>query len=239
MPTASRTVTQMQRPTRIEISSDPGAIQVRLGHGALQARRVRAERPGLVRVALVAAQALLLAGDRVRIEVDVCGDVTLEVVETAGTVAYDMRGGAARWEVAIRLTDDARLTWMAEPIVVAAGAEVHRSTDVDLAPGTTATLRESVVLGRTGEAGGRLTTSTRAQYDGSPLLVEDLDLSPSARSGWATIRDHRCVDTLTTLGHRLPDHPGTFQLSGPGSFMRWLGDEQHRSPLGKPSAATG
>ena len=50
---------------------------------------------GVVRVALIAASALLLAGDHVRIEVVVAGTVRLEIVETAGTVAYAMRGGSA------------------------------------------------------------------------------------------------------------------------------------------------
>ena len=52
----------------------------------LSPRRLPAE-DGVVRIALVAAGALLLAGDRVRIEVLVHGLVQVEIVETAGTVA--------------------------------------------------------------------------------------------------------------------------------------------------------
>lgn len=221
-------------PTRIEAEAGGTAPpRVRLGHGPFQARRVRGAEPGVVRVALVADQALLLAGDHVRIEVDVRGEVTLDVLETAGTVAYAMRGGAARWDVVVRLADGARLTWHGEPFVVAAGADVHRTLDVDLAEDTAATLRESVVLGRTGEVGGRLVTSTRVTRAGRPLLVEDLDLGEEARAGWAVLGGHRCLDSLTTLGHRLPDGAGVLQLDGPGSVARWMGAEQHRSPVGR------
>ena len=83
---------------------------------------LRSRSPGDVRLALVATQALLLAGDHVRIEVVVHGPVQLDLVETAGTVAYDMRGGSASWEVDVVLRNGARLTWDGEPFVVAAGA---------------------------------------------------------------------------------------------------------------------
>lgn len=207
----------MPTTTRIEVTPDG----CRFTEGALAVRRLRS--PGEVRLALVATQALLLAGDHVRLEVDVRGDVALTIVETAGTVAYDMRGGSACWEVDVVLRDAARLTWHGEPFVVAAGADVVRSTTLDLAGGTAATVRESLVLGRSGESGGALLASTRATYDGTPLLLEDLDA--------AILAPHRCLDSLTTYGHRLPDEPGLLQLAGPGTVRRWLGGAQHRSPL--------
>lgn len=88
-----------------------------------------------------------------------------------------MRGGSAKWEVKVLLTDGARLTWLGEPFVVSSGADVIRSTTVALQQGCSATLRQSLVLGRTGEEGGSLTVKTRASLDGVPLLVEDIDLS--------------------------------------------------------------
>lgn len=219
------TTPRMSTPTRIEV--DHGRCV--LGQGPIAARRLRSD-DGVVRIALVATQALLLAGDRVRIEVTVTGS-DVELVEVGGTVAYDMRGGSARWEVVVRLHDGAHLTWLGQPFVVAAGADVHRCTEVDLAPGTTVTLRESLVLGRTGETGGRLTTATRVRAGGAPLLAEDLDLAPASRVGHAVLGTARCLDSLTTLGHRLADGPSVLQLAGVGSIARWLGDDQHRSPL--------
>ncbi|MFI7063317.1 urease accessory protein UreD [Kribbella sp. NPDC050124] len=187
---------------------------------------------GVVRVALVAAGALLLAGDEVRIEIAAKGPRRVEIIETAGTVAYGMRGGSARWDVDIRLTDGASLHWYGEPFVVSADAAVTRSTAVRLEPGCTAELRESLVLGRHGEIGGSLHTTTRAWIGDELTLAEDLDLSPDARMGWAVLGSARCLDTVTTLGFRLPDDAHTMQLEGSGSIARRLVNEQHESDLG-------
>ncbi|MFD7154988.1 urease accessory protein UreD [Kribbella sp. NPDC059898] len=219
--------------TRIDVVADPVRDRCLLTTGHLSPRQLPG-RAGVVRVALVQAGALLLAGDEVRMEVVVAGAVRLEIVETAGTVAYGMRGGSARWDVDITLTDGASLQWYGEPFVVAADADVTRTTTVRLAAGCTAQLRESLVLGRQGELGGALHTSTRAWLAGEPLLAEDLDLSPAARTGWAVLGTARCLDTVTTLGFRLPDDPQTLQLEGPGSIARQLVQEQHQSTLDCP-----
>ncbi|WP_427893382.1 urease accessory protein UreD [Kribbella sp. GL6] len=212
--------------TRIEVVADPVRHRCLLTTGHLSPRRLPG-RPGVVRVALVQAGALLLAGDEVRIEVVVAGAVRLEIVETAGTVAYGMRGGSARWDIDITLTDGASLQWYGEPFVVAADADVTRTTTTRLTTGCTAQLRESIVLGRHRETGGRLHTSTRAWLNDQPLLAEDLDL----RHSWAILGTARCLDTVTTLGVRLPDTPQTLQLEGPGSIARQLVHEQHQSTL--------
>ncbi|HEY3559491.1 MAG TPA: urease accessory protein UreD [Kribbella sp.] len=185
----------------------------------------------MVRVALVAAGALLLAGDEVRLEIAVSGAVRLEIVEIAGTVAYGMRGGSARWDVDLRLGNGASLQWYGEPFVVSAGADVTRTTTAHLSTGCTAELRESLILGRHGEPGGTLHTTTRAWLDDELLLAEDLDLSPDARAGWAILGPHRCLDTVTTLGFRLPADAKTLQLQGTGSIARSLIHEQHNSTL--------
>ena len=220
----------MNTPTRIDVRAGGEHPLVSLSHGLMQARRLRTT-SGAVRVALVAGQALLLAGDEVRIEVHVEGAVLLEVVEPAGTVAYDMRGGQARWDVSISLAEGARLAWHAEPFVVSHGADVTRTTTVDVAADSVASLRETFVLGRSGERGGNLRTTTRAHRGDRAVLLEDLSLAPQDRGGWATLGDHRCLDTITTLGVRLPEAPTTMQLEEPGSVARWIGDDQHLSPL--------
>lgn len=216
--------------TRIDVTADPVRDRCLLTTDHLSPRRLPGP-PGVVRVALVAAGALLLAGDEVRIEVVAEGPVQVEIVETAGTVAYAMRGGSARWDVDIRLTNGAGLRWYAEPFVVSAGADVTRTTTARLARGSTARLRESLVLGRYGEVGGTLRTATRAWLDDDLLLAEDLDLSPETRTGWAILGPARCLDTVTTLGFRLPDAAHTLQLEGPGSIARQLLQEQHQSDL--------
>lgn len=217
-------------PTRIEVVADPVRDRCVLTTDHLSPRQLPGS-PGVVRMALVAAGALLLAGDQVRIEVVVSGPVRVEVVETAGTVAYGMRGASARWDVDIRLTDGASLRWYGEPFVVSADAVVMRSTVVRMASGCTAELRESLVLGRHGEVGGALQTMTRAWIGDELTLAEDLDLSADGRGGWAVMHKARCLDTVTSLGFRLPDDAQTLQLEGCGSIARRLVHEQHESDL--------
>ena len=221
----------MVTPTHIEVG--PDGCTLRDSH--LAVRRLPSV-AGRVRVALVATQAMLLADDHVRIEVVVDGPVALEVVETAGTVAYDMRGRSARWEVDVRLDGDADLLWLAEPLVISAGASVARSLTVGMSGGSRATLRESVVFGRSGEVGGSLTTTTSVTSDDAPVLEEELELTSELRRGPATLGGRRCLDSLTTLGHRLPASAGVLQLQAEASVWRWTGDELHRSPVRRADA---
>ena len=224
--------------TRIEVVADPVRDRCLLTTGLLSPRQLPAPY-GVVRVALVATSALLLAGDHVRIEVVVSGPVRVEIVETAGTVAYAMRGGSARWEVDIALRTGATLTWHGEPFVVADDADVGRSTRVTMDADCRAALRESLVLGRHGEEGGTLRTSTRVRRDDELLLAEDLDLSPEGRKGWAVLGEARCLDAVTTLGFRLPEDDHTLQLDGVGSIARRLVAEQHQSDLAGVLARSG
>lgn len=228
--------------TRIEVVADPVRDRCLLTTGLLSPRRLPAD-DGVVRVALIAASALLLAGDQVEIQVVVKGPVRLEIVETAGTVAYAMRGGSARWDVDVALTDGAQLSWHGEPFVVSEGADVLRSMEINLESGCSAAIRESLVFGRHGETGGTLRSTQRAWLDGELLLAEDLDLAPEARRGWAILGTARCLDSVTTLGRRLPDAPAAgiapavLQLEGTGSIARRLVGEQHESDLAQTWAA--
>ncbi|MBO0901243.1 urease accessory protein UreD [Cellulomonas sp. zg-ZUI22] len=217
-----------------------GRVRVDTAGGLLACRRLPDE-DGTVRVALVATEALLLAGDDVRITVDVGADVALEVVEVTGTVAYDMQGGSAAWAVDVRVGAGGRLVWDALPFVVATGARVHRTATLDLAEGACAVLRETFVLGRTHEAGGHLTTTTRAHLADRPLLVETLVVDPAAWADPAVLGGNRCLDTVTVLGARLDgddlpgpcDVPGrdVLQLDRPGTLVRSVGTDAHTGDL--------
>lgn len=182
------------------------------------------------RISLVPEGAMLLADDHIDIDIEVGAGTSLEIVEPAGTVAYDMRGRHATWSVRIRLGVDASLTWAGEPFVASAGADVRRSTSVVLASGARLALRETLVLGRYGEWPGRVHTSTRVCHEhGTPLLVEDLDLDPV--SAPALIGRHRVVSTVLLLTDAaLPDDVATddrYDLDSGGTLWRRLGTDVH------------
>ena len=210
-----------------------GRPELTLESSHLSPRTLRTSSDG-ARIALVGTTALLLAGDHVRIGIDVGPGCHLEMVDTAGTVAYDGRGGTSSWTVDITVADGASLTWKAEPFVVAHGADVVRTTRVQLAATGVAVLRETLVLGRSGEGGGALWSSTRVDHGADPLLAEELDLTDlQRRHRVGLLGPHRVIDTVSLFGRRPPPGqlPGVriFPLAGEGAVARHLGRELHLS----------
>lgn len=198
--------------TRISVEVDGGRHQVRSSAGQLRAQRLRGP-DDRARIALVGQTALLLGGDEVVLDVAVGPGARLELSDIAGTVAYHGRGRAASWHTQIRLADGARLTYAGEPLVVSAGADVTRTLSVDLAPGASARLRETLVLGRTGEVGGRLDATTLIRRGGEEICRERLLLDPAARDLPGVLAGLRVVDSLLRLGSpprevgQAPDDP--------------------------------
>jgi len=228
--------------TRLHVARDQRGGRVRIvigsdgprgrGHLGIRVLDVGSER---ARVAVVAEGALLVAGDDIRLEVRVGAHVTLEVVEPAGTVAYAMRGGNARWAVAVDLAEDARIVWGAEPLVISSGARVVRSLDLHLEERAVAVMRETLVFGRSAEAGGALRQHFRVSGRDGPLLAEDLDVD-GAHPKPGVLAGARVVDTVAVLGRRAtgiptPDAAHRLELDREGTLLRAFASAAHRSPL--------
>ena len=148
--------------TSLSLQADPAGRRatVRSSAGVLRPFTLSCEGAS-ARICLVPQSQLLLAGDHVQIRVEVGPGAHLEIVETAGTVAYDMRNasagpGSAHWDVQVRVAAGGSLRWESLPFVVASGADVWRSTTVQLGAGAALWLRDTLVLGRSGEVGGRV-----------------------------------------------------------------------------------
>ncbi|MCQ3998711.1 urease accessory protein UreD [Aeromicrobium sp. 636] len=179
------------------------------------------------RVSLVPEGALLLAGDAVRIEVAVGPGAHLELVEPAGTVAYAMDGGCARWDVDVVVEAAAGLVWAGEPFVVAEGARVARRTRVRLGWEARLALREVLVLGRHGERPGVVEQGlVLLGASDVPVLVESLQVGPDSSP---LLLGARVMGTVTVVGERLPaTTEGTrLDLEGRGTMVRQLADAAH------------
>lgn len=187
--------------TTIEVTRGAGG-RIRCDLVGKAAPRLVQRTRDTLRIALVARVALLLAGYHVTLDLRLDLGLSLEVVETAGTVAYDMRGGSASWRLIADIGAGASPTWDAKPLVASAGADVERSTDITLGAGAVALVRECLVLGRSGEVGGDLRTSTYVTHHGRPLVCEELDLGRDQRSAFAVLDTRRCLDALLLLGAR-------------------------------------
>ncbi|HEU5224011.1 MAG TPA: urease accessory protein UreD [Candidatus Lumbricidophila sp.] len=195
----------------------------------------------------------MLGGDQVRVNVTVAAGCALELEDIGGTVAYDGEGLPASWHVDIELGTGATLRWAGLPFVIADGADVTRTLHLKLADDSRATIRETLVLGRHGERGGRVVNVAQVTRAGHPELVESLELRGGSGVPGIT-GDHRVLDTVMefpaanarsatdnapTANGIAPATHTILELEAGGRIQRWLGAELHRSPLQQVAAEAG
>ncbi|MDR1798861.1 MAG: urease accessory protein UreD, partial [Bifidobacteriaceae bacterium] len=185
---------RLQAATRVERQGD---------RAAPYAVRVLGQQGSRLTAAVVPTMATLLDGDAIGLEIEVGPGARLELQEVGATVAYSGRGAGARLDARLRVAAGACLVWAAHPLVLGSGAQVGRDLTVDLDEGGVALLRETIILGRSGEGTGGLAARTRVTGPTGPLLIEDL-----AIGDWhglpGAIGHHRVVDSVLLLGVR-PD----------------------------------
>lgn len=163
--------------------------------------------PGAVH--LVSGAGGPLGGDDLRLDVVVGPGASLTVHSVAATVALPGRGGFSTLLVSATVAAGGRLEWLPEPTVVADGAEHHARIEVDLAPDAELLLRDEVVLGRSGERGGRMRSAVHVTRDGRPVLRSELVLDgadPSVR-GVALLAGGRAAGSLLDVAPRYLDAP--------------------------------
>lgn len=225
------------RTARVAIWPDDGRCCVELAAGLLAPRVVRHDAAG-AHVALVATTATLLGGDRLALDVEVGPGLRLVLREVTGTVAFHGRGLGCRMDVTLRVHPGARLSWAGQPVVVAEGSELSRTTRVDVAAGGRLLLRDQLVLGRAGETGGSVRCQTAITYAGLPALVEDLDLR-APRPDPRLLGGAKVLDSVVAVGWRPsqpepPDGSGlpavsVMSLAEPGALARTMVDAAHNS----------
>jgi urease accessory protein len=212
----------------------PDGPRVVLAAGLLRAQRT-ADGPHGPRVGLVATTALLLGGDEVELSVELGPGARLDLFDVAGTVAYHGRGRPASWRTTVTLADGAALTYAGQPFVVSDGADVTRTLRLDLAGSARLRLRETLVLGRTGQTGGRVRSRTDLRVDSVEAWREDTDLDPEGiRDRPGLLGGRRVIDTVLLVGQ--PGSPAppavTYALvGGVGSVTRFLGTDLADSPV--------
>ncbi|QNK81650.1 urease accessory protein UreD [Nakamurella sp. PAMC28650] len=222
--------------TRVAVRVDGGRARLELIGGNLAPRLISADDGG-AKVALVATSALLLGGDAVDLELRVGAGAWLEIVETAGTVAYDAEGEQSRWNVRAVVEAGGLLLWHGEPLVISDGANTLRSSRYALGDEAVVCVRETVVLGRSGERGGALRVQNQVAVGGTSVLAEDLDLSScESRELPGILGRASVVDTVTLIGTVPPGFPPLFAGSlfrlggGAGTIGRVLRTDLAGSP---------
>ncbi len=174
--------------------------------------------PGLARVHLVAGAFGPLGGDRLTLEVTVAEGAKLEVAGVAASVAQRSRDGLPS-ELAVLVTvgAGARLLLALPPTVVATGARHTIDTRLDVATGGRLTLREELVRGRSGEAGGEAVLRTHLDIAGQPILRQQYELGGPVGGAWRP----RATGSLLLVGHP-PGSAATPVEAPPGVRAAWL-----------------
>jgi urease accessory protein len=184
-----------------------------------------------VELVLIGSAASLLEGDELDLDVEVTsGHLTVRSV--AAQLAHPCpHGGATRFAVAVTLGPRASLEWLPEPTVVCAGGRHQATARIALAPGARAVWRDELVLGRSGEpnAAVHVESDLRADHGGRALLRDGIDTSAPGAFGPAVLgAKARLVGAVHLLGTRGPSVVTPlrrFELAGPGTSWRYVGDD--------------
>ena len=231
MATVPGTSTEARRTVRLGVRQGVGGtIVAELAGTEPWHPRMLAPSGAAARIALVQSTASLLGGDDVRLVVELGDGCALEVIELGATIAYHARRGpGARLRVDVWLGRGARLVWLAQPLILAAGCRLERETRVSLAGAARVLLREAFVLGRAGEEPGRASARTRITLEGTPVLDETFDSTAAILRSAVVAGDASVIDALTLAGMRDEDAPAeALQAHGEATLWRGLGPARGR-----------
>jgi urease accessory protein len=180
----------------IEAVAGPGGV-TRLPVLASQAPLVLRRTP--TAVYLVGGAAGPIGGDELALRITVGAGATLRLRSAAASIALPgLDGRESLLRVSASVAAGGRLEYLPEPAVVSAGARHATLVSVALAAGASLVLRDELLLGRHGEAGGSARTVLRVDYAGRPLLRQSLSVSGTDRAslGPAVLAGHRAVGSL-------------------------------------------
>ena len=214
----------------VEAVAGPGGT-TRLPVLASQAPLVLRRTPGAVY--LVGGAAGPLGGDSLSLHITVGAGAFLRLRTAAASIALPgLDGLESVLRVFATVAGGGRLEYLPEPVVVAAGARHATLVSATLCAGASLVLRDEVLLGRHGEAGGTVRTALQVSYAGRPLLRQSLEVSRAdpASAGPAGLAGHRAVGMLLHAGEpeaaEIPAHAApevaVMPLAGPGVLVTAL-----------------
>ncbi|NJP30955.1 urease accessory protein UreD [Micromonospora thermarum] len=154
------------------------------GETPLLLRQVPTRRGG-VTVYVVGGAAGPLAGDDLRLHIEVGAGAAVRVHTVAASVALPGRPDAtSRMLVRAVVAAGAALHWLPEQLVAAAGCAHVAESRISVADGGALSWRDELVCGRYGEEPGDAVVDTVVDHGGRPLLRQSLAVGPDA-PGWA------------------------------------------------------
>lgn len=210
--------------------------------GVTRLRVLRSQAPLVLRrtpdaVYLVGGAAGPIGGDLLDLRIDVLTGAFLRVRSAAASIALPgLDGLESMLRVSVTVGVGGCLEYLPEPVVVSAGARHATIFAVTLDAGASLLLRDELLLGRHGEAGGVARSVLRVDYAGRPLLRQTLsvDGTEAVSFGPAVLGGHRAVGNLLFAGQVVPgadEAPyadatvAVMPLAGPGVLVTALADD--------------
>jgi urease accessory protein len=235
-PVAGNTPNRVTARAEIVAEADP-AGRTRLPVLSSQAPLVLRRTPEAVY--LVGGAAGPIGGDTLDLRIEVRAGAFLRLRTSAASVALPgLDGAESMLTVTISVGPGARLEYLPEPVVIAAGARHATLVTATLAAGASLLLRDELILGRHGEPGGTGCTGLRVDYAERSLLRQDLAVCSGdpVSAGPAILAGHRAVGNLLRAGPRSVRgaHPvdgaagpgvAVMPLAGPGVLVTALADD--------------
>jgi urease accessory protein len=227
------------------------------GRGGTRLARLRGETLLLLRqtqtchgqatVHLVGGAAGPLAGDDLRLEIEVRPRARLCLHTVAASIALPARTGArSQSAISATVATGGTLHWLPEQTVAAAGCRHTTLAIIDIEDGGSLLWRDELVCGRHKEQPGDATLTTHVTYAGRPLLRQTLAIGSSA-AGWA---GPAVLGAAKATGSLLHVQPGVapavprllvptavrMPVAGPASLTTATADEAHtlREHLSEP-----
>ncbi|MBJ8348480.1 urease accessory protein UreD [Antrihabitans sp. YC2-6] len=207
----------------LRIVAEKGRLPRITAHGALAARVTGPET-----VHLIGAAATPLGGDVIEVQVSVAAGARLVLRTVAASIALPGSSTVvSHSEWRFDVADGATLDVDPEPTIIAAAAEHHAKTIVQLTESSVVRIRERAQIGRAGEGEGRWSATLAADLAGRPLVRHRLEIgagspgddvisAPRAAVGELVYPDIRPSEVRGIDGVRLP-------LALGGSLSTWQG----------------
>lgn len=174
-------------------------------------------------VFMVGSAAGPIGGDQLALIVLAREDARLRVRSAAAQIALPGHG-TSRFVVRARVASGATLHWHPEPTIAADGCRHEIDVFLVCDLGARVVWSETVVLGRDGERGGKVTTRMRVDVGGRPVLRQTLTLGEGTGSdGPAIVGDAKAVRSQFVLGYEV--RPGAdggravMALAGGGTLI--------------------
>lgn len=210
--------TQMQRSrgvAKVGFSSRHGRTALAELHQAGAAKvmlpRVSGDVPEVV---LLNTSGGLTGGDHLAFSMEIGAACRVSATTQTAERGYASMGNAARLTIRANLGAGARLDWMPQETILFQGANLHRSTEIDLVAGASCVLAESLVLGRQA-MGETLHQSTLhdqriIRREGRPFWAETFRLNDStlADGSAALLAGSRALAVICLIAQGAEDAVG-------------------------------